>query len=278
MKFLDELFSEKNLIMAKRPFLMIMLACGMGCSSDSQDTSNNAPVIVIEEEEEPLSTIELNLRVHIMTDITMFHPSGQEMESWVTPEDVTETILPELNAIWENAGIHWKVESILIENVVKGPTYQESLVYLVNAVRDSEGRADPERLPHLYSLMQPDNRSTEEQLGKNLFHIYLFPFIGNTSQGNAMSGFGYHSVVGTWTNKHNGGGVPEKTLLTENQSSFDRGSLSRTIAHEIGHVLNLNHNECNSSCLMGGLTSDGYLLTEGQVITARIEAIGRSFD
>ena len=90
-----------------------------------------------------------------------------------------------------------------------------------------------------------------------------------------MAGFNYHSVVGTWTNKFNGGGIPEKTLLTENQSAFNRGSLSRTISHEIGHVLNLSHNECSYGCLMGGTESDGYFLTEGQVVKARIEAFNR---
>lgn len=259
------------------PLLIMIIVFNVGCSGSTNDITENDPKVSIEEEE-AYSVIELNLRVHIMQDITMIHTTGWVMESWVIPEDVIETIMPELNSIWEKAGIHWNIESIIEENVVKGETYQESLVYVVNAVRDAEGRADPERLPRLYSLMQPEYRSTEEQLEKNLFHIYLFPFIGNTSQGNAMSGFGYHSVVGTYTNKHNGGGVPEKTLLTENQNSFNRGSLSRTIAHEIGHVLNLNHNECDNRCLMGGTNSDGYSLTEGQIITSRIEAIGRSFD
>lgn len=278
MEFSYSLIRLDSGILSRYLLLILILAFHTGCSKSSSDSTDNEPVVVIEEEEENFSTIALNLRIHIMTDITMVHPTGWVMESWVTPKDVSETIIPELNSIWEKAGVHWNVESILEEDVVKAETYQESLVYIVNAKRDADGRSDPERLPHLYSLMQPEHRSTTEQLGKNLFHIYLFPFIGNTSQGNAMSGFNYHSVVGTWTNKHNGGGVPEKTLLTESQSSFNRGSLSRTIAHEIGHVLNLNHNECNNSCLMGGINSDGYLLTEGQIITSRIEAVGRSFD
>ena len=89
-----------------------------------------------------------------------------------------------------------------------------------------------------------------------------------------MRDFNFHSVVGTWTNKHNGGGIPEKTLLKESQNSFIRGSLSRTISHEIGHVLGLNHNECNSKCLMGG-GSNGYSLTTAQINTARLSALDR---
>ena len=238
------------------------------------DSSKDVVPIVIPDDNKERTVFELNLRVHIMCDITMIHATGLSMSAWVTPEDVTETIIPEINAIWEQADVHWNIESIIEENVVKGDAYQESINFIVNTKRDSEGRSDPERLPHLYSLMQPEHRSTPDELGENLFHIYLFPFIGNTSQGNAMRDFDFHSVVGTWTNKHNGGGVPERTLLTENQNSFDRGSLSRTISHEIGHVLDLNHNECNSKCLMGG-GSSGYFLTEAQIITARLAAIDR---
>lgn len=259
-------------------FKIVFFVLFFNCSNHNTDNSNGDTSVIIDNTEAPLPIIELNLRVHIMKDIIMEHPTGLIMDSWVSSTDIIETILPEVNAIWEQADIVWKLESIIEEDVVKTSTYSESINFLVNTKRDANGNSDPARLPHLFALMQPQYMSKEEELGKNLFHIYLFPFIGNTSQGNAMSGFNYHSVVGTWTNKHNGGGIPEKTLLAENQSSFKRGSLSRTISHEIGHVLNLRHNECNYNCLMGGNISDGYLLTENQIIKARIEAAMRSIN
>ncbi|MFT6870226.1 MAG: hypothetical protein ACJAYY_000838 [Paraglaciecola sp.] len=276
MMIKNRVFRKKlSSILAATIFLVFLYNCS---SSESSNRDDEIEIIDDTEEVKTMDTIVLNIRVHIMKDIIMTHPTGQIMTSWVTPANVTEIIVLEVNKIWEQAGIVWNIESIIEENVVKSDTYNESLVFLANTKRDSQGRSDPARLPHLFSLMQPKYLSTESQLGKNLFHIYLFPFIGNTSQGNAMSSYNYHSVLGTWTNKHNGGGVPEKTLLTEVQYSFNRGSLSRTISHEIGHVLNLSHKECADSCLMGGTNSDGYLLTEGQIITARIEALGRSFD
>lgn len=220
------------------------------------------------------ATIHLNLRVHIMQDITMVHSTGTIMKNWITPSDIKETIMPEVNAIWKQANIQWDIESIIEENVVKGDTYENSLIFIAGTKRDSEGRSDAERLPHLYSLMQPQNMSKADELDKNLFHIYLFPFIGNTSQGNAMRPFHWSTVVGTWTNKHNKGGIPEKTALTEDHNSFKRGSLSRTIAHEIGHVLSLQHNQCETDCLMGG-KSQGYLLTDEQIEAARLTASKR---
>lgn len=251
-------------------YLILIVLLLFSCAEDSEGV---VPVVITDNDKER-TVYELNLRVHIMSDITMIHSTGLSMSAWVTPADVTETIVPEINSIWEQADIHWIIESIIEEDVVKGDTYQESINFIASTKRNSEGQSDPARLPHLYSLMQPEHMSTADQIGENLFHIYLFPFIGNTSQGNAMRGFDFHSVVGTWTNKHNGGGVPEKTLLTENQNSFDSGSLSRTISHEIGHVLDLSHNECNSNCLMGG-GSSGYSLTDGQILTARLAAIDR---
>lgn len=269
-------FKIKSLLLCL--LLIIIMFLIAGCSGNS--TENLSEKIESndddETEDDSPDVFTLNLRVHLMQDIIMPHSTGIDMESWVTPENVTETIIPEVNAIWEQANIVWNIESIIEENVVKGDNYEASIKFIASTERDENGNSDPERLPHLYALMQPEHMSKEEELGENLFHIYLFPFIGNTSQGNAMSGFNYHSVVGTWTNKHNSGGVPEKTLLTENKSSFDRGSLSRTISHEIGHVLELSHNDCNYGCLMGGKYSDGYLLDEGQITTSRLEALDRS--
>ena len=259
-----ELFSSSRLLILVSIFFF-------SCTDKANDVF---PDIVADDANMGRTIIELNLRIHLMRDITMNHSTGLSMNTWVSVSDVSETIMVEINDIWQQANIHWLVESIIEEDVVKGDTYEESIAFIASTKRDSEGHSDPARLPHLYSLMQPQYMSTTDEIGENLFHIYLFPFIGNTSQGNAMRDFNFHSVVGTWSNKHNGGGIPEKTLLVENQNLFDRGSLSRTISHEIGHVLNLHHNECNVNCLMGG-GSSGYSLTEAQITAARLAALDR---
>ncbi|WP_019028563.1 hypothetical protein [Colwellia piezophila] len=80
--------------------------------------------------------------------------------------------------------------------------------------------------------------------------------------------------MGTWSNKDNKGGVPIKTLVTEKHDAFKRGSLSRTIAHELGHVLNPRHKKCDINCLMGG-KRQGYLLTNKQIEKSRTAAKNR---
>lgn len=255
----------KNNVISQLAIVVMLLL--WGCSESSQKTN---PVIP-EVEERELAQIELNLRIHIMKDIIVPHPSGIDLDSWVSVEAVRDTIVPEMNLIWDQAKITWVIDTIIREDVVKDISYEQSINYIANCVRDAEGHSDPARLPLLYSLMQPENRSQADEIGKNLFHLYIFPFVGNTSQGNAMMGFDCHSIVGSWSNKHTGGGIPEKTLLIENHNFFDRGSLSRTASHELGHVLGLRHDECPYDCLMSG-GSNGYSLTDAQIAEARLEA------
>ena len=215
-----------------------------------------------------LDKLKLKLRVHIMKTQPFPHQLGIMMNSWVTSDDFDNIIIKEVNKIWSQANIYWEIESIIEENIIKHKKYQESINFIANTERDANGKSNPERLIHLYDLMDPNNKSTNHELDTDLFHIYLFPFIGNKSQGSAMRKYGFHSVVGTWSNKHNNGGVPEQTLLIEDQDSFYRGSLSRTIAHELGHVLNLTHEQC-FNCLMKG---KGYGITQEQINISRKEA------
>jgi len=64
----------------------------------------------------------------------------------------------------------------------------------------------------------------------------------------------------------------KKLFLKENHDLFFRGSLSRTILHELGHVLNLTHGQFDD-CLMKGR---GYGITREQIDISKEEKKRRS--
>ena len=110
-----------------------------------------------------LNSVNLNLRVHLIQGGPWVHRSGTAMAPWVTPADVLDQIIPELNSIWQIAGVVWEVEDVLEEAVVKYDGYLDDITFIVDTERDANGRSDPNRLPLLYNLMQPSTRSAEEE-------------------------------------------------------------------------------------------------------------------
>jgi hypothetical protein len=206
--------------------------------------------------------IVLDLRVHLMRDVTMTVQGVAMTTNHITKADVHNTIVPGMNEAWAAANIRFRVESVVEEPVVKQSSYAQDIKIVETAGRDS----DSSRTKALARMMRPANKDSA------LFHIYLFPFVGNTYQGFAYQG-GY-AVVAAWSNKHNGGGRPERLPLRGFSSP---GSVARTSGHEQGHVLGLQHNEssvCNQGCLMKG--SRGSLLTSSEIQLARSRALPRS--
>lgn len=206
------------------------------------------------------------LRFHIMKSEPWQHSSGQELSSWVSKEDIQKSVMPQLNKIYKSSNIEWQVESIIEENIVKSKDNLNSIECILNATRDI--RSLRKSLNHLYKLIQNKYKSAPRQLKGNEFHIYLFPFTGNTLQGTVLS---HNTVVGVWSNKYTKGKKPVKRKLTEDLDDFVVGSLTQTIAHELGHVLGLGHK--GKSGVNGNLMrSQGYSLEEWQIEIMRREA------
>ena len=245
----------------------------------------------------------LPLRVHIMRGIEMTVDGIKVNTNHITVDTVRNELLPELNKIWQQAGIKWIEESIILEKAVKSnntfsvwgdddklvtksmpadypQTYAEKIRFIPDNGRILSGgkcRSNKRRSLILFSMMDPKNRSRPSQLGTELFHLYIWPFLGDTSQGNAFrtsnegESLGLHTSIGAWSNKHNTGSAPAdhasagcpigkkpgKMVIRETWTGGDtvktniakrshgypstEGSMGLTAAHELGHVLSLRH-------------------------------------
>jgi acyl-CoA thioesterase-1 len=209
----------------------------------------------------------LPIRFHITTGAAMTL-KGQGMEMWVTPGDLTGSVLTEINRIWKPANIQFTVERAALEPL-RQPTYFAQICEsIANFKRGDEKRFGSQRTDNIGKLLDPAHRHP------TALNVYLLPFIGSTYQGYANIG-GNHAVVGVWTDKaSNGKNPPVKTLLVELEP-MKVGSLARTIAHEIGHNLTLLHPDksvvSEFGRLMGG-RKHGYALTPEEITQARASA------
>ena len=69
------------------------------------------------------------------------HPSGKKLNCWVTKSDIENIVIPQLNEIYDTANIYWEIESILEEEIVEFEGYQTSIDYVLNAVRNKNGKS-----------------------------------------------------------------------------------------------------------------------------------------
>lgn len=218
---------------------------------------------------EELKTIALPIYFHLLNSFEM-RAFQLDMSVWVTCDHIQLVIMPEINRIWKTAGIQFIYTGCGYHTDEPTSEQQEALETLENA-----DRADDE--------IDEDSNTQRREAIKTLslgvgiaqdaaMNVYVIPYMGSTRQGNAIGG-NTSVMVGNWTNKPSQGGTPQRTLLVE-AGSFRIGSLGRTIAHELGHCLNLNHPKRSSTVtgnLMGG-RQPGYDLEDSQITKSRARA------
>lgn len=207
------------------------------------------------------------VRFHLVTDMNM-RMKGVAMTNWLTSEMIEKTVLPEVRRIWSAAKIGWTLGGVSPARA-RAAHRTDAIDFLLKAVRDSDGHGDPERIRRLLSILDPVPQDT------HTVDIYVVPYLGGTSQGHALPAR-KQIFMGQWTDKpSHGEGPPQKCLLVES-GEFQQGSLGRTVAHELGHILGLGHPRRNTPPyhrLMGG-SKPGYELTEEEKATARRTVAG----
>lgn len=222
-------------------------------------------------EEGLVELIQLPLRVYLINDIEL-EQKGVTMDTWVKQEDFSEVVLPEINRIWKPAGVEWVLDEITEQPAARVRDREDAITFIQNAKRNAAGKSDPARMPKIHAFCD------KEKMHPTINNLYLFPYLGQTSQGNAAMR-GNYAVVGLWTDKPSGGlQSPKKVALVE-KGAFKVGSLARTCAHELGHNLGLVHpdkaTQTRFNRLMGG-RKHGYELVPEEVALAREIAAQRA--
>lgn len=220
---------------------------------------------------EQLQMIRLPLHFHLLTGFTM-RAFEKDMDIRVTCEQLQAIVLPEVNRIWKQAGIAFVYKGC--SKYSEPPTSGERQAI---SVLENANREDDEINEDLNDERMTAIRTLSIDLGidrDDTMNVFVIPYMGSTRQGNAIERGSTSVVVGNWTNKPSGGTrPPQQTLLVEPEP-FKIGSLGRTIAHELGHSLNLGHPKSDSNKklnLMGG-PSQGYKLETSQIKTSRTKA------
>lgn len=215
----------------------------------------------------PENPIRLPLAFHIPKRFYQTSKDGMTMNMWLTPYHIA-TIYYEVNRIWAPTGIRFTFAGCCCNYDEPNLESIQALITLQHAHRDLTEEEDKIRQKAILSL--------SKGLGRNragCLNVHFVPYMGVTRQGNAV-GRDTTVLCGVWTDKPSlGQHPPEKTPIKE-EGKFKHGSLSRTVAHELGHIMGLNHNPdgqpAPSPNIMGN--PDGYGFTESQIKTAVIEA------
>lgn len=251
--------------------------------------------------QETVAPIRLPLRVHLVAGVEMIREVGRPgaepiktvMGMPVQEADV-RAMIEQVNEIWAPANIRWETEpkkgggDIVTDQAGGGMLSKERLHELAGLVvarnREEPGDSMTKVFPALADPTKNETLLADGTPGKaqaTFYHLYLFPYVGQTLQGTARCP-GTFAVVGAYSDKHpNKLGLPKLrpfcipakpgTALSSMDFPAD-GALSATMAHELGHNLGLTHSdEGMKDNLMKGHVK--LRLSPGQILAARKRAL-----
>lgn len=166
------------------------------------------------------------LRVHLLTATDL-----PEIDCHLTEADI-HRILGKANRIWNVAGIHWGLESIVREPAARQDRFREAL------------KGDRPPSLNAYRMLLPEESRNKD--GLNVYYLHKF------------------SVNGVWLGDV--ALVKETASLRKVEGGIDE-PIPRVTSHELGHALDLPHRQNVTNLLASGTT--GTKLNVQEVATAR---------
>lgn len=223
-----------------------------------------------------LTPLPIWVDVFIVDDLSL-NKKQQIMNSWVDTQDIRNAVLPEINRIWAPAAVYFEVRYVAAIASHPHPQKTALLEAIVRSKRDASGHSDPERIRKYNKLLNYHIAETlpahgvMDYSGESVISVFLVPYLGETSQGNAKRKK-RRIIVGQWTDKPSKGALPAQRLPLIEAQPMNVGSIARTMAHELGHILGLAHpdkkRQTQFGLLMGGRRA-GYDLTQQEILMAR---------
>jgi hypothetical protein len=212
--------------------LLILLAPGDGAGDDKTTaevtkTPDDKAAAEVTKTPDYDEFVVIPLRVHILTAADL-----PEVDCHLTDADITR-ILTKSNRIWEKAGIHWGLETVVHEPAAE-----------LGKFRLAREMNDPRNLG-LYRILLPENSRAFD--GLHVYYLHRFP------------------VNGVWLGDE-GAVVQETASLRPVEGGIDE-PIPRVTAHELGHALGLKHRQDRTNLLASGTT--GTSLNTKEIETAR---------
>lgn len=200
--------------------------------------------------DEPVYTVPV--RVHLVTGAEFTAADGTKIDLWLTPDEFTKEVLPEMNRIWSAAGLQWRVMSVDFEAAAKGPAASAGMAEIRKQAKEAG--------PAVRAVLPRPAGGT-----RDVIDLYLLPSIG------AANGIAFPqnhvATVGIWRQPGKRPYHRAPLVLTEPPYV----SVAKTCAHELGHNLGLKHPDASvKNRLM--VAGPGLELTPEEIATARREA------